>query len=80
MVLTQFSGYISRFQFPACQEFVVKVGVGEENLPAQLSEEFTGGSLQVTSPAALLQSGDPFGRKISGDASKRVPRNVGKPL
>jgi len=39
------------FQRMECQ---VIAGAGEEGLPAQFSEEFHGGSLQVASPATLL--------------------------
>lgn len=43
-------------------EYPVIARIVEATLLAQLSQEFCDGSLPVTSPTALLQDGDPFGR------------------
>ena len=60
-------------------ECPVIAGAGEAGLHCQFGEEFRDGSLQVTSPAALLQNGDPFGRKIGRDDSDLLSNNIFKP-
>jgi hypothetical protein len=64
------------FQHTKCKVIAWK---GDDGLPAHFSREFRGGSLQIASPATLLEDGDSFGWQSSGDLGKRVSRHIRKP-